>query len=623
MDKLKRYRHPIEETLERAVYSCAIHAALAKFEPLPNQRPPAFALRLPKGAPEEEYLFATMLIALGLEEGQRPRILSPERDRRSVLSFDNVSAGIGEGCSAILLIEHDTVLPAKIVAAIDGIVDVNPVSAEDLRVAARDFMSLELAEDEARQLWAMPLDILLAAMRPGRTFEEIVRRVTSSQPLKAVAQSTPRLEDLGGFGDAAVWGLELVQDVRAWRDGVISWEDVDAGLLLSGPPGTGKTLYASALARSCDLHFVSASIAKWQSYGHLGDLLKAMRETFKEARTRSPSLLFLDEFDSVGDRSRFSHANANYSTQVVNGLLEAIDGSDRRQGVVIVGATNHPEAVDPAFLRPGRLGRHIRIGLPDHQARQAIIRTHLGEEISNEEVEKVSAATEGMTGADIAGLAKTARRKIRVEKLPLEASTVIACLPPAHPLTGQERRIACVHEAGHAVVGTAIGYGVLEAVVVVKEVRSTVGIAGGAMFSIRNLIVRGRQSYLDEICTNLAGYAAEKMMFRSTTGGSGGSGVADLAVAADVATSMVCQFGMGEQLRHFKSASSADLERLRRTLPDVDRQVSRIMEDELARACSILANNSEALKKIAELLDEHGLVEGENARSLIAGWIAS
>lgn len=618
MDRLKRYRRPIEESLERVAYSCAIHAALAKFEPLPDQRPPAFALRLPKGAREEEYLDAAYLLALGLEEPQRPKVLSPDRDRKGVLNFDNASAAIGAGGSAILLIEHDTVLPPTLVAAIDGIVDVLPVSAEDLQVAARDFMSLALTDEEAEQLGALPLDLLFAAMRPGRTFVEIVQRVASSQRLRVVAQPQPRLEDLGGYGDAAIWGRELVEDVRSWREGAIPWDDVDAGLLLSGPPGTGKTLYASALARSCDLHFVSASVAKWQSYGHLGDLLGAMRETFKEAATRSPSLLFLDEFDSVGDRSRFSHANANYSTQVVNGLLEAIDGSDRRQGVVIVGATNNPEVVDPAFLRPGRLGRHIRIGLPDYEARKAIIRTHFGDDISDEDVDRVAAATDGMTGADFAGIARTVRRKVRVAKLPLDARTVIACLPPAYRLVGQERHIVCVHEAGHAVVGTVISYGTLEAVVIIDEIRSAAGIGGGAMFTVRNPIVRGRQSFLDEICMKLAGYAAEKMAFRATTSGSGGSEIADLAVAADVATSMICQFGMGEQLRHFKASSSADLERLRRNLPDVDRQVSRILEGELGRACSILANNWRALEQIAELLDKEGVVEGEKVRSLIA-----
>ncbi|RWX40268.1 AAA family ATPase [Rhizobium leguminosarum] len=617
MDRLKRYRRPIEETLERVVYSCAIHAALAEVEPLPDMRPPALALRLPKGAREEEYFYAANLIALGLEEQRRPLVVSPDRDRKGVLNFDNVSAAIGDGGSTILLIEHDAVLPSTVIAAIDEIIEVRRVSVDDLQTAARDFMSLELTDDEAKQLWALPLDIVLAAMRPGRTFGEIARRAASARSLEVDTPAQPRLEDLGGFGAAAIWGRELIQDVRSWREGAIPWDDIDAGLLLSGPPGTGKTLYASALANSCDLHFVSASIAKWQSYGHLGDLLGAMRATFQEATTKSPSLLFLDEFDSVGDRSRFSHANANYSTQVVNGLLEAIDGSDRRRGVVIVGATNNPDAVDPAFLRPGRLGRHIRIGLPDYDARKAIIRIHLGDDIPNQDVERVAAATDGMTGADLAGIARAVRRKVRVEKLPLDAQTIIACLPTAYRLAGKERRIACIHEAGHAVVGTVIGYGVLEAAVVVKEIRSSTGIAGAAMFAVENRVVRGRQSFLDEICVKLAGFAAEKIAFRGTTSGSGGSDVADLAVAADIATSMVCQLGMGEQLRHFKSTSSAELDRLRRSLPDVDRQVSRILEVELARASSVLSNNWVALEKIAAVLESEGLAEGEEARSLI------
>ncbi|PDS28002.1 AAA family ATPase [Rhizobium phaseoli] len=607
MNKLKRYRAPVEETVERIAYAHAIHAMLKSIPPLPDLRPPVFIFRLPKGAKEEEYISAATLLMLGLAEHERLNIYGPFRDRRGRVDFDDVVAAIADRRPTVVLVERDVPLPPTLVAASDGVFDLAPLGAEHLQVAAQDMLCLMLSREQAEALLALPRDLVFAAMRPARTFEEIVQRIAAT--LKRPTPKEPVLEELGGYGDAKQWGLELVQDIRAWRVGELQWDDLETGLLLSGRPGTGKTLYAAALARSAGMHFVATSISKWQSTGHLGDLLGAMRADFKEATDRCPSLLFIDEFDSIGDRSRFSHREANYCTQVVNGLLEAIDGSESREGVVIVAATNFPDAIDPAFLRPGRLGRHICIPPPDFEGRKDIARTYFGD-LSEGEAAAIAGATTGMTGADFFKIARDARRKARMAGSPIDSKVVLSCLPPALPLVGHERRVVCVHESGHAIVGVAIGYGVLSTVVVASEIRDQVAAVGGAIFDRRKSLVRSRQFYLDEICLRLAGIAAEHVVLHTTTDGAGGGDEADLPAAADAATLMVVQFGMGEVFRYFAASTPAERERLRRSLPDVANEVSRILAQQHARACAIVRQNVSFVEELTARLNQHGIVEG-------------
>ena len=226
----------------------------------------------------------------------------------------------------------------------------------------------------------------------------------------AHADDLPLLEDLSGYGEARTIGLAMIEDLHAYRNGRIAWSDVDRGLLVAGPPGVGKTLFARVLARSAGLPLVVGSLAQWQASGtgHLGDCLAAMKRAFREAKNLAPSILFIDEMDSIGDRTTFDARHRDYSVQVVNCLLEELDGATDRSGVVVIGATNHAHRIDPAVIRPGRLDRVVRIELPSPQELMGILRTCLGPLLPEADLLPAALAGHGGSGADAAAWVRRA-----------------------------------------------------------------------------------------------------------------------------------------------------------------------------------------------------------------------
>ncbi|MCO6184590.1 AAA family ATPase [Rhizobium sp. L1K21] len=204
--------------------------------------------------------------------------------------------------------DRDAITPMIKLAA-DVIIDLCPISARDLRAACRVVLNLNLTEAQAQDILAYPLELVWSVLRPGRSVDNILRRllaVTESQVSRKPETAALPLSAMHGYGSAQLWGLELAEDLRDWAAGSISWSDVDKGIVLSGPPGVGKTVYARALAQECGVELVATSFSRWQATGHLGDLLRAMRSDFARAKSNAPSVLFIDELDSVGDRARFS-----------------------------------------------------------------------------------------------------------------------------------------------------------------------------------------------------------------------------------------------------------------------------------------------------------------------------
>ena len=305
----------------------------------------------------------------------------------------------------------------------DIVMQVPKLSKRTLRSVFRAVMGASLPEETFTSFVELPLQTIGLILRPGRDARSALSKLESAalmgkRPALCVPAG-PALDDLSGYGEAAVWGKMLSADLRDYSTGKIGWKEVDRGIILSGKPGTGKTMFARALATTCQVPVFMHSLARWQAKGCLNDLLVAMHSAFDEARDNAPSILFLDELDAFGDRSLQVGHNAQYVREVINGFLECLDGAQNRKGVVVIGATNMPEAIDPAILRAGRLERIIEIPVPDTGARLGILRHHLKSELKDIDLAEVATRTDGATGADIEYLVRSARRRARLLDRPL------------------------------------------------------------------------------------------------------------------------------------------------------------------------------------------------------------
>ncbi len=190
------------------------------------------------------------------------------------------------------------------------------------------------------------------------------------------------VETLHGYGAAKDWALDLKHDLALWRQGLLPWAQMSTRLLLSGPPGTGKTTFARALCNTLQLPLAVTSVSTWLECGHLGDVIKRIRLSFEDAQRHAPAILFVDEIDGIGKRGQ-GHEYDDYWNTIVNKLLELLDGAIKSEGLVVVGATNHPGVIDPAIRRSGRLETHIEIPLPDVDALVGILAHHLGNDCPN------------------------------------------------------------------------------------------------------------------------------------------------------------------------------------------------------------------------------------------------
>jgi len=510
--------------------------------------------------------------------------------------------------------------PEDFVSLADTIVQVRPVSTRDIKAAARMVVRLELSDEDAELALRLPLKRLDLVFRVGRSLRRvrsILRKLTDEQPKapppSRVSKDRFLLETLPGMGEAKEWGQCLANELAAWRRGELDWQDIDRGVVLSGPSGTGKTTYARALANSCGVTLIATSYAKWQACGHLGDTLKAMRSSFADAVRVAPSILFIDEIDCIGDRTKFAGDNAHYSFSVVSGLLEALDGIEKRQGVVVVGACNYPELLDEALMRPGRLDRHIRIPLPDNVARLAILRFH-GVDLPDERLSQIVDRTDGKTGAYLEQLVRGARRRARAQKRALVVEDLVAGLPQLIPLPEDDIFRVAVHETGHAAVTTILSTGLVLHVSIatkaeVSNADGTVALCrGGASVRSQSMTLRTRQHVIDEIAVCLAGMAAEEAFFGEPSNGAGGFVDSDLARATSLAVDLAASSGLGSSLVFLGQNGSVD--RLLGSNATLRNEVHAILQEAKGRARTVINGQRAIIMSLAHQLAEATHLDG-------------
>ncbi|MFW6205358.1 MAG: ATP-dependent zinc metalloprotease FtsH, partial [Actinomycetota bacterium] len=405
------------------------------------------------------------------------------------------------------------------------------------------------------------------------------------------------------------------------------------GVLMVGPPGTGKTYLARAVAGEADVPFLPVTGSSFVEM-FVGVGASRVRDLFEEARKRSPAIIFIDEIDAIGGR-RTSGGGAisnDEREQTLNQLLAEMDGFDPTDGVVVLAATNRPETLDPALLRPGRFDRQVIVPLPTQAERRAILAVHSrGKRLAADvDLDVVARGTPGFSAADLANLAnEAALHSVRAGRDEVTATDfeaardriVLGRSESSNVLLPDEKRAVAVHESGHALVAALRP----QADPVHKVTILPAGMALGAthQFPVDERHLHSEAYLYDALSVRLGGRAAELVIF-----GEGSTGAAnDLVTATALATKMVRDYGMSPEIGPVGYGSGAPMylggqemrsrEHSEVTQHLVDREVSRLLREAEQRAVSLLRSHRHELDRLTELLLEHETVDGQAVYALV------
>jgi hypothetical protein len=497
--------------------------------------------------------------------------------------------------------DHD--IPAEIALVVDTRLELAVGRSDHFRSLAKLRQCGPLSDEDLDYLAKAPSEAMDILFRHGKSAATAIARYRTRN--KGPRSDAPtRLNTSIGFGPAGAWAKRIKSELALWRDGKLAWSDVDRGILLAGPPGVGKTRFAAALADECGAHFVYGSFAQWQAAGHLGDLMKAMTAAFKSASQNAPAILLIDEIDAIGSRDQFSGDNQDYCVKVVSAILEALDGVQAREGVVVVGATNRSLAVDPAILRSGRLETHIRIGLPDKSAREEILGLYLPSLKNEKALSEVAARLFGLSGADIERFAREARRIARQEEREVQVDDVIQLAPQPIELDDSDRFRIAVHESGHAIVAHALREAQLTKVEIFPFGCEVDGLVSHGVTESAPIgkVIETKQTLSNQIAELLAGLCAEDLMFGDRSDVSGGNPGSDIGRATTLAIRMFTELGLGRGLCYFnpspQSRKSVDLSQD----PALREDIEGFLDEQYDTALSILQNRKPLLLAMASAL---------------------
>jgi len=489
--------------------------------------------------------------------------------------------------------------------------------------------------------WVVPIFLFVAV------WLFIMRRMSGQQPgFMSLGKSKAKIymeDELGvTFDDAA--GVEeakqeLQEIIEFLRDpgrftGIGG--KMPRGVLLVGPPGTGKTLLAKAVAGESGVPFFSLSGSEFvEMFVGLG--AARVRDLFDQAKKKAPCIIFVDELDALGKARGFGVSGGHDEReQTLNQLLVEMDGFDPQIGVILMAATNRPEILDPALLRPGRFDRQILVDRPDKKGREDILKVHLKgvKAASGLDLEALAGMTPGMVGADLANLVNEAallavrrgKSEVTMSEFEEAVERVMAGLEKKNRLINKsEREIVAYHELGHAIVALSLpGTDPVHKISIIPRGIAALGYTMQVPTEDRYLM--SKSELQNRIASLLGGRAAEEIVFQDISTGAHN----DLSKATDIARSMVKEYGMSEKVGQVYFARDRrslfmsppmdeGMDYSQSTAELIDEEVRRILSEQYEKALGILRTRREVLDRLAKVLQEREKIDGDELKALLKG----
>ena len=443
-------------------------------------------------------------------------------------------------------------------------------------------------------------------------------------------------KDVAGVDEAKQELVEVIEFLKNPGKFTALGGRIPKGILLVGPPGTGKTLLAKAVAGESGVPFFSLSGSEFvEMFVGLG--AARVRDLFVQAKEKAPCIIFIDELDALGKaRGIGTFGGHDEREQTLNQLLSEMDGFDPKVGVILMAATNRPEILDPALLRPGRFDRHVLVDRPDKIGREEILKVHLRniKAATDLDVEKLANMTPGMVGADLANLVNEAallavrrdKEEVGMPEFEEAVERIVAGLEKKNRLINpDERKTVAYHEMGHAIVALSLpGTDPIQKISIIPRGIAALGYTMQVPTGDRFLMKK--TELLNKVASLLGGRAAEEIIFGDISTGAHN----DLASATDITKSMIKEYGMSDRLgqvyfAHEKRQQFLDMglqetgDYSNATAEAIDEEIKSIISTEYAKALEILKSKKDILQKGAELLLEKEKIEGAELKALMEG----
>ncbi len=579
---------------------------------------------------------------LAFSDKSKPTANIPISELASSVSKGEVKSILVEGSKLTITLNNDEVKKSKkeLESSLSETLSNYGVSKESL-----EKVSLEVKDESGFGYWllnilpfALPIVFIIfffwylsrqvkGAGMQAFTFGQSKARITDPND----KNNKITFKDVAGAKEAKEELKEIVDFLKSPKKFLDIGARIPKGVMLTGAPGTGKTLLARAVAGEASVPFFHLSGSEFVEM-FVGVGASRVRDLFKMAKRSAPAIIFVDEIDAIGRIRGGGFGGGNDEReQTLNQILVEMDGFEPNDKVIVMAATNRPDVLDPALVRPGRFDRKVVLDLPDRADREAILNIHAKKKPLAEDVnlKLIAERTPGFSGADLYSLmnegailaARENRKKVfQFDLIRAIEKVMLGPERKSHLLSKKEKEITAYHEAGHALVASVLPYAdPVHKVSIVAR-----GSAGGYTLKlpIEERKLQSKKEFIDDIAMSLGGYVAEQMMFGDITTGPS----SDLQVATNLARAMVTRWGMSDVIGPVALASSkrewsegGEKEMSENLAMEVDKEVKRIMTDGLKSAEKVLKENKKILDAIAIKLMEVETLEQDEYEKILLG----